>query len=107
MTVHGWGTEAVPCFNKTYMFFTNRGEDTAPAVALCNTCHIREECLEFALENCERFGVWGGMSAKQRRLEKRRRRLAKLTIDEVEADPSLLGFEDDEWDDEDFVTIAS
>jgi WhiB family transcriptional regulator, redox-sensing transcriptional regulator len=33
---------------------------------LCNTCPVINECLQYALESCEPFGVWGGMTAKER-----------------------------------------
>jgi WhiB family redox-sensing transcriptional regulator len=36
---------------------------------------VREACLEFALEHDERAGVWGGMSARERRAYRRLRRL--------------------------------
>src|SRR5262249_37834999 len=35
--------------------------------AICAGCVVREPCLEHALHACEKFGVWGGTSEKQRR----------------------------------------
>jgi WhiB family redox-sensing transcriptional regulator len=32
---------------------------------------VRAECLEYALEEDERFGIWGGMSERERRKLKR------------------------------------
>ena len=41
---------------------------TKEAVQLCNTpCPIRDECARYALVNRMEFGVWGGLTAKQRR----------------------------------------
>lgn len=59
------------------VFFPGRGDMTgiARAVAICRGCSVREECLDFALQSDERFGIWGGMTGKQRRKEKRLRRL--------------------------------
>lgn len=37
------------------------------AVRICNVCPIVKECLEYALEADEEFGVWGGKSAASRR----------------------------------------
>ncbi len=37
------------------------------AKRLCFSCPVQRECLEAALEADERFGVWGGMSARERR----------------------------------------
>lgn len=34
--------------------------------SVCNRCDVREECLEYAMENDERFGIWGGMTARER-----------------------------------------
>jgi WhiB family transcriptional regulator, redox-sensing transcriptional regulator len=41
--------------------------------ALCaqTDCEVRAECLEYALENDERFGIWGGLSERERRRIKR------------------------------------
>jgi WhiB family redox-sensing transcriptional regulator len=39
----------------------------AQAKALCATCPVREECLEYALERSEVFGIWGGLNGKERR----------------------------------------
>lgn len=39
---------------------------TAAAIEKCNECPIRGECLEYALENDMKFGVWGGLTSKQR-----------------------------------------
>ena len=38
---------------------------------------MREECLEFALSNGEKFGIWGGMSERERRRLRRARALAQ------------------------------
>ena len=41
---------------------------------MCDGCAVRIECLEYALENDERFGIWGGLS------ERERRRLKKAAV---------------------------
>jgi WhiB family redox-sensing transcriptional regulator len=48
------------------LFFPTRGERTQPAKDICASCPVRLQCLEYALANQEGFGVWGGLSAKQR-----------------------------------------
>lgn len=45
------------------------------AKAICATCTVRRECLDYALENSERFGIWGGKSARERMLILRAQRL--------------------------------
>jgi WhiB family redox-sensing transcriptional regulator len=52
-------------------------EATRMAKAICARCVVREACLDSALKDCERIGVWGGMSARERaRLIRRLRRAA-------------------------------
>ena len=48
-------------------FFPGRGEDSAPAKAVCTNCPVKDICLEVALRNVEKFGIWGGTSEKERR----------------------------------------
>lgn len=46
------------------------------AKKLCRTCPVITECLEYALENGEMFGIWGGMSTNERlKLRRHRRKL--------------------------------
>ena len=44
------------------------------AKAICKKCPVIEECLEFAVERKERFGIWGGKSERERRAIRRERR---------------------------------
>ena len=48
-------------------FFPGRGESLEPAKALCAACLVRPECLLYAFEHDEPHGVWGGLSARERR----------------------------------------
>lgn len=48
------------------LFFPATEDEAAPAKAICSTCPVRNPCLAFALERNERFGVWGGMTEKER-----------------------------------------
>lgn len=48
-------------------FFPHHGQSNAAAKRVCSRCCVQEECLAFALASGERFGVWGGCSALQRR----------------------------------------
>lgn len=43
------------------------GIGTGAAKQTCILCPVRAECLQYALENNEQYGVWGGKSARQRR----------------------------------------
>lgn len=42
-------------------------KSTAEAKRICAGCDVREQCLEWALENQERFGIFGGKSERERR----------------------------------------
>lgn len=43
------------------------------AIAICQSCEVRDRCLEDALERRESYGVWGGLTTTQRQLLLRRR----------------------------------
>lgn len=61
------------------LFFPERGESTRDAKAVCAGCAVRDECLEHALSRPEKFGIWGGLSERERRRIRRARRLARQT----------------------------
>lgn len=48
-------------------FFPEKGTSSRDAKRVCASCEVRAECLEYALANEERFGVWGGLSERERR----------------------------------------
>ena len=54
------------------LFFPERGASTREAKEVCRGCVVREDCLEYALANGEKFGIWGGLSERERRRLKRR-----------------------------------
>jgi WhiB family transcriptional regulator, redox-sensing transcriptional regulator len=41
--------------------------DEARAKAVCSSCTVRAPCLAFAIEHDEAHGVWGGLTAEERR----------------------------------------
>lgn len=58
------------------LFFPERGSPGDSAKRVCVTCPVRIECLEYALANGERYGVWGGLTERERtRLRRRARQL--------------------------------
>jgi WhiB family redox-sensing transcriptional regulator len=58
------------------LFFPERGASTREAKEVCRGCVVREACLEYALANGEKFGIWGGLSERERRRIRRQRALA-------------------------------
>ncbi len=59
------------------LFFPERGASTREAKEVCRGCVVREACLEYALVNGEKFGIWGGMSERERRRIRRQRAIAR------------------------------
>src|SRR6266516_4318297 len=59
------------------LFFPERGASTREAKEVCRGCVVREECLEYALANGEKFGIWGGLSERELRRIRRQRALAR------------------------------
>ena len=55
------------------LFFPERGASTREAKEVCRGCVVRLDCLEFALVNGEKFGIWGGLSERERRRLRRQR----------------------------------
>ncbi len=59
------------------LFFPERGASTKEAKAVCQGCVVREDCLEYALAEGEKFGIWGGLSERERRRIRRQRALTR------------------------------
>ena len=55
------------------LFFPERGASTREAKEVCRGCVVRGDCLEYALVNGEKFGIWGGLSERERRRLRRQR----------------------------------
>jgi len=67
----GWQDRALCAQTDPEAFFSEKGGSTREAKRVCRSCEVRAECLEYALEHDERFGIWGGMSERERRRIKR------------------------------------
>lgn len=71
----GWVRDAVCAQTDPELFFPEKGGSTAAAKRVCAGCPVRAECLAYAIEHGERFGIWGGKSERQRRaIAKQQRR---------------------------------
>ncbi|MGP7999446.1 MAG: WhiB family transcriptional regulator [Streptosporangiaceae bacterium] len=67
----GWQERALCAQTDPEAFFPEKGGSTREAKKVCRGCEVRAECLEYALEHDERFGIWGGLSERERRRMKR------------------------------------
>ena len=67
----GWQERALCAQTDPEAFFPEKGGSTREAKKVCQTCDVRAECLEYALAHDERFGIWGGLSERERRRLKR------------------------------------
>ncbi|GAA1634324.1 hypothetical protein GCM10009700_21850 [Brevibacterium sanguinis] len=67
-----WQDQALCAQTDPEAFFPEKGGSTREAKRVCESCEVRSECLDYALANDERFGIWGGMSERERRRLKKR-----------------------------------
>lgn len=68
-----WRVEAACEGADNQVFFPGKGEGGRKAKAICVKCVVRPECLEYAMKTNQPFGIWGGMSERERRLLRRER----------------------------------
>jgi WhiB family transcriptional regulator, redox-sensing transcriptional regulator len=53
-------------------FFVRGVAQARPVIRVCERCPVREPCLQYAIDNEITFGVWGGLTERQRRAYQRR-----------------------------------
>lgn len=63
----GWQERALCAQTDPEAFFPEKGGSSHEAKRICLSCEVRAECLEYALLHDERFGIWGGLSERERR----------------------------------------
>ncbi len=66
-----WTARALCAQTDPEAFFPEKGGSTREAKRVCLSCEVRAPCLEYALGHDERFGIWGGLSERERRRLKR------------------------------------
>ena len=66
-----WQEQALCAQTDPEAFFPEKGGSTREAKRICVGCEVKGDCLEYALEQDERFGIWGGLSERERRRLKR------------------------------------
>ena len=70
-TTDQWQDRALCAQTDPEAFFPEKGGSTREAKKICLGCEVRSECLDYALAHDERFGIWGGLSERERRRLKR------------------------------------
>lgn len=62
-----WQERALCAQTDPEAFFPDKGGSTREAKRICLGCEVQAKCLEYALDHDERFGIWGGLSERERR----------------------------------------
>jgi len=76
MEDRGWQARANCMGVDPDLFFPSARVDPR-SQRVCRGCVAREDCLEYALDNGEKFGIWGGMSERERRRLRRARAIER------------------------------
>lgn len=63
----GFTHPTAACRGAVSVMYPSEASGVPAAKAMCAACPVRVACLEYAMANDERFGVWGGTSERQRR----------------------------------------
>jgi WhiB family redox-sensing transcriptional regulator len=83
MAAMSWEADARCRLYDPEIFFDPGVRSQRRAKAICAKCPVREACLAFALQSRTEFGIWGGLSGRERvALVRRSRRFgnAGLTL---------------------------
>jgi WhiB family redox-sensing transcriptional regulator len=72
----GWMREAACRGMDTNLFFPITGQHAVEAKTVCARCPVAEACRDYALKSGEKWGVWGGMTEKDRKTVRRARKVA-------------------------------
>jgi WhiB family redox-sensing transcriptional regulator len=62
-----WQADSLCAQTDPEAFFPEKGGSTRDAKRICTSCEVKAQCLDYALNNDERFGIWGGLSERERR----------------------------------------
>lgn len=62
-----WMTNGLCAQTDPEAFYPEKGGSTREAKSVCAGCPVAAECLDYALAHQERYGIWGGLSERERR----------------------------------------
>jgi WhiB family redox-sensing transcriptional regulator len=91
--INGWMPYSLCAQSDPEAWFPEKGGSTREAKKICGGCPVRDQCLKWALATDERFGVWGGLSERDRR--KLRKKAAQGAPAAGPVDDDCDGEEDD------------
>jgi WhiB family redox-sensing transcriptional regulator len=66
-----WYIDALCAQTDPEFFFPEKGASTREAKLICDACAVKDDCLDFAIIHDERYGIWGGLSERERRKMRR------------------------------------
>ena len=64
----GWRARAACRGIDLAVFFPGRGESAEPARRICESCPVRQRCLDYAISHGIVHGIWGGLTERDRRV---------------------------------------
>ena len=79
-----WTEKALCAETNPEVFFPSMGGSIAEAKKVCKRCIVQAECLTYALDHSERFGIWGGLSDRERAKLARNPRKLKKFLEEIQ-----------------------
>jgi hypothetical protein len=64
-----WMQSALCAQIDTEIFYPEQGDPASADMArrVCNMCDVKKQCLQYAVDNNERHGIWGGTIERERR----------------------------------------
>jgi WhiB family transcriptional regulator, redox-sensing transcriptional regulator len=71
-TLGPWVRQAACAGSDPDVFFPPKHDHGEAARRICARCPVRGECLAYALEADENYGIWGGLDGNERRALRRK-----------------------------------
>jgi WhiB family redox-sensing transcriptional regulator len=75
-----WTADAQCRGQDSELWYPQRGEVPRHAIAVCGRCPVAQQCLDYALDHNEGFGIWAGTTARERRRIRKTRHAANPTL---------------------------
>ena len=67
-----WNADARCADTDPEIFFPSADSPATEARAICWNCPVRDDCLAYALDADEEYGIWGGLDPRERQNLRRR-----------------------------------